>query len=68
MAMRYTFEFELQPFEIQILAQDGIFLRPAGVRVSILQILLPSFGFSQAGTISAAPFGQAPFAPAEIVA
>ena len=65
MQMRYTFEFALEPFEVQILAQPGIFLRPAGVQVAIVQYTLPLFGFSQAGTVSAAPFGQAPFLETE---
>lgn len=68
MQMRYTFEFALQPYEIQIMSQPGIFLRPAGVQVGILIITVPCFGFKEAGTITAAPFGQAPFAPAEIIA
>jgi hypothetical protein len=68
MQMRYTFEFPLEPFEIQIMAQPDIFLRPAGVQVGILVITLPVFGFSEAGTITSAPFGQAPFVPAEIIA
>jgi hypothetical protein len=67
MQMRYTFEFVPEPFEIQIMSQPGIFLRPAGVQVGILVIALPAFGFSQAGTISAAPFGQAPFVQSEIL-
>lgn len=68
MQMRYTFEFLLEPFEIEIMSQPDIFLRPAGVQVGILMITLPVFGFSEAGTITAAPFGQAPFVPAEIIA
>lgn len=67
MQMRYTFEFLLQPFELQIIAQAGIFLRPAGVGVTALEIVLPAFGFSEAGTMSAAPFGQAPFAPSAVL-
>jgi hypothetical protein len=67
MQMRYTFEFPLEPFEIQIMAQPEIFLRPAGVQVGILVISLPVFGFSEAGTVTAAPFGQAPFVQTEIL-
>jgi hypothetical protein len=67
MQMRYTFEFMLAPYEIQIMSQPGIFLRPAGVQVGIFIIALPAFGFSQAGTASAAPFGQAPFVQSEIL-
>lgn len=67
MQMRYTFEFLPAPFEVQIMSQPGIFLRPAGVQVGILIITLPVFGFSEAGTITAAPFGQAPFVQTEIL-
>ena len=67
MQMRFTFEFILQPYELKIMSQPGIFLRPAGVQVGILQISLPVFGFSEAGTITAAPFGQAPFVTTEIL-
>lgn len=67
MQMRYTFEFPLAPYEIQIMAQPGIFLRPAGVQVGILIISVPVFGFKEAGTVTAAPFGQAPFVQSEIL-
>ena len=67
MQMRYTFEFPLAPWEIQVMSQPGIFLRPAGVQVGILVIAVPVFGFKEAGTITAAPFGQAPFVQAEII-
>lgn len=66
MQMRYTFEFLPAPYEIQIMAQPGIFLRPAGVQVGILAVVLPVFGFSEAGS-SAAPWGQAPFVETEII-
>jgi hypothetical protein len=67
MQMRYTFEFPLADYEIQIMSSTGIFLRPAGVQVGLAIIMLPAFGFSEAGTISAAPFGQAPFVQTEIL-
>jgi hypothetical protein len=67
MQMRYTFEFPLLPYEILIMSGTGIFLRPAGVQVGLAIIVLPAFGFSEAGTISAAPFGQAPFVQSEIL-
>jgi hypothetical protein len=60
MQMRYTFEFELTPFEFAIMTQSGALPRPAGVGASILASALPVFGFSEAGG-SAAPFDQAPF-------
>lgn len=61
MFIGYVFEFVLQPFEFTILAQEGVFLRPAGVQAIIINNILPVFGFSEAGTVTAAPFGQAPF-------
>jgi hypothetical protein len=67
MQMRYTFEFQPEPWEVQVMAQEGIFLRPAGVQVGILIITLPVFGFKEAGTITAAPWNQAPFVQAEII-
>lgn len=62
MQMRYTFEFYLQPFEMAIMTQSGALPRPTGVLASIVQIPVPNiFGFSEAGTASAAPFGQGTF-------
>lgn len=61
MEMVYVFEFLLQPFEIAIIQQSGIFLRPAGVGGIIITSQFPVFGFSEAGTFTATPFGQAPF-------
>lgn len=66
MRMRYTFEFQLAPFEIQIMSQPGIFLRPAGVQVGILIIAIPVFGFREGG-VSYTGFNQAPFVEAEII-
>ncbi|MDE1138205.1 MAG: DUF2612 domain-containing protein [Paraburkholderia tropica] len=62
MQMRYTFEFYLQPFEMAIMTQSGALPRPTGVLASIIQVQLPNvFGFGEAGTVSAAPFGQGSF-------
>jgi hypothetical protein len=63
MEIRYMFEFALEPFEIDIITQSGIFLRPAGVGGWMVNSPLPVFGFSGM-TDGAAPFGQAPFMPA----
>ena len=60
MEIRYMFEFSLQPFEIIIITQSGIFLRPAGVGGWMVTTPLPVFGF-QGMTDGAVPFGQAPF-------
>lgn len=62
MQMRYTFEFYLEPFEVAILTQSGAMPRPTGVLASIMQVPLPNvFGFAEAGSASAAPFGQGSF-------
>jgi hypothetical protein len=63
MEIRYMFEFPLQPYEIIIITQSGILLRPAGVGGWMVNTALPVFGFSGM-TDGAAPFGQAPFMPA----
>ncbi len=62
MEIRYMFEFALQPFEIDIITQSGIFLRPAGVGGWMVNTVLPVFGF-KGMTDGAVPFGQAPFLP-----
>jgi hypothetical protein len=61
MEIGYIFEFILEPFEIEILTQGAIFLRPAGVGGTVISSEFPVFGFSEAGEYTAAPFGQAPF-------
>lgn len=61
MTMRYTFEFLLTPYEFAIMTQSGALPRPAGVDATLITTNIPVFGFSEAGTGSAAPFGQAPF-------
>ncbi len=61
MQMRYTFEFALEPFEYAILTQSGALPHPAGVETFIFTAALPLFGFSEAGTESAAPFGEGIF-------
>ena len=66
MSMRYNFNFQPEPFEIQILAQPGIFLRPAGVLISIIILGGPTFGFREGGPTYTG-FNQAPFVEAEIV-
>ena len=62
MEIRYMFEFPLEQFEIDIITQSGIFLRPAGVGGWMVEFQPPVFGFSGM-TDGAAPFGQAPFMP-----
>lgn len=61
MAMRFTFEFLLTGYEIAVLTQSGAIPRPAGVNATIINTEVPVFGFIEAGTSSAAPFGEAPF-------
>lgn len=61
MQMRYTFEFTPEPFELKILGDPEIFLRPAGVGVGIFVFDFPCFGFSEAMSSDYTGFNQAPF-------
>jgi hypothetical protein len=62
MQMSFTFEFYLQPFELAIMTQSGAVPRPAAVGAYLIQAPVPNvFGFAEAGTASAAPFGQGTF-------
>lgn len=61
MQMRYTFEFALEPFEVEIITNSGIFLRPAGVQAWAMDTPLPMFGFREGGTRAYTGFNQAPF-------
>jgi hypothetical protein len=61
MKLRYTFEFLLTPYQFAIITQSGALPKPAAVECFMIQTVLPVFGFSEAGTATAAPFGQAPF-------
>jgi hypothetical protein len=62
MHMRYVFEFFLTPVEMAIMTQSGALPRPTGVGAAIMQVPVPNvFGFAEAGTASAAPFGQGTF-------
>ncbi len=63
MEIRYQFEFLLEPFEVTIITQSGIFLRPAGVGGWMVNFTPPVFGL-KGMTDVAVPFGQAPFMPA----
>ena len=63
MEIKYQFEFDLQEFQIVIITQSGIFLRPAGVGGWMVSSSFPVFGFAEMGTTWAAPFGQEPFIP-----
>ena len=49
MSMRYTFEFLLSSYEFAIVTQSGALPRPAGVSASLINTVLPVFGFSEAG-------------------
>ena len=57
MAMRYNFEFALEPWEVAVLLSDSALPRPAGVDVTIVQIPPDTFGFFEAGADSQ-PFNQ----------
>lgn len=62
MAMRFVFEFNLQPFEIAILTQSGAIPRPAGVSATALVQFdaTTTFGFAEQGG-SAQPFDHGVF-------
>lgn len=57
MAMRYNFEFVLEPWEMAVLVSGSALPRPAGVGVTIAQIPTETFGFFEAGADSE-PFNQ----------
>lgn len=57
MAMRYNFEFALEPWEMAVLVSGSALPRPAGVGVTIAQIPTDTFGFFEAGSDSQ-PFNQ----------
>jgi hypothetical protein len=62
MQMSFVFEFYLEPFELAIMTQSGVIPRPAAVNTYLIQAPVPNvFGFAEAGTASAAPFGQGTF-------
>ena len=61
MEILYQFKFQLAAFEIVIITQSGIFLRPAGVGGWLVTTNYPVFGFKEMGDAWAAPFGQQPF-------
>lgn len=47
MTMRFTFEFELEPFELAILLQSNAITRPAAVELTIISLPTKSFGFAE---------------------
>jgi hypothetical protein len=57
MAMRFYFEFALEPWEMAVLVSGGVLPRPAGVGAMIAQIPAETFGFFEAGADSE-PFNQ----------
>jgi hypothetical protein len=60
MQMMYTFEFNLQPYEIAIMTQSGVIPKPAGVRVAVTQLdASTTFGFAEA--VGSQPFNQGVF-------
>lgn len=61
MTARLTFEFDLEPFEIEILKQSGAFSNPTGVGFDIMDVVIPyTFSFAEAG-VSAAGFNNGVF-------
>lgn len=61
MQMMYVFESVLTVLQKAIVQQSGVVLKPSGVGATVMATTLPVFGFSEMGTVAAAPFGQAPF-------
>jgi Protein of unknown function (DUF2612) len=61
MLIIYQFEFLLQPFEIDIITNGGIFLRPAGVGGTVVNNATVNFGFREGGNRAYTGFNQAPF-------
>lgn len=59
MAMRYTFEFALEPWESAVLSNGSVLPRPAGVGATIAVIPADTFGFAEAGDTQ--PFNQGTF-------
>lgn len=60
MAMRYIFEFALEPYEIEVLRSSGAIPHPAGVKVTMMIVDTPTFGFEEAGP-PLTPFDEGPF-------
>lgn len=56
MAIRYVFEFQLEPWEVSVIRSDAL-PRPGGVLATVLQAPADAFGFFEAGD-SSQPFGQ----------
>jgi len=48
MQMRYTFEFQLQPYEYSILTQSNAIPRPAGVKSFVVYVAPNTFGYKEA--------------------
>lgn len=60
MKMMFTFEFELQPYEIAVLTQSGVIPRPGGVSATVMQLnQSATFGFAEG--VSYQPFNQGVF-------
>jgi hypothetical protein len=56
MAIRYVFEFNLEPWEVSVIKSDSL-PRPGGVQAMVLAAPSETFGFFEAG-YSSHPFGQ----------
>lgn len=56
MAIRYVFEFKLEPWEVSVIKSDAL-PRPGGVLATVLQAPMEVFGFNEAGE-SSQTFGQ----------
>lgn len=59
MAMRYTFNFALEPWERSVVLNGGALPRPAGVLLQVFEAPADTFGFSEAP--DSQPFDQGTF-------
>lgn len=61
MQMQYTFEQLLTDFQLAVMTQSGIMLRPSAVDATLLASEFPVFGFNEGGLLYYTGFDQAPF-------
>jgi len=60
MEIRYVFDFELQPYEIALIQNSDVMVRPAGVEFTLFVNPRKTFGFDGGGILITG-FNQAPF-------
>lgn len=65
MTMEYVFEFALTGVQFEIIKNSNIFLRPAGVRATIVQLAGPYIGFAEQGLPFVTTMGSGIFSEGE---